>query len=50
MGYDAVFPSVKQNLMEIHGSSIEKLQIIHNMHSNKHLLRNNTEGYGCKTH
>jgi len=49
MGYDAVFPSVKQNLMEMHGSAIEKLQITYNMHNNNHQLRNNTEGYGCKT-
>jgi hypothetical protein len=33
MGSDAVFPSVKQNLMEMHGSAIEKLQITCNMHN-----------------
>ena len=33
MGSDAVFLSVKQNLMEMHGSAIDKLQITCNMHN-----------------
>jgi hypothetical protein len=31
-------PSEQQNSMEMHGSTIEKLQITRNMQNNKHLL------------
>jgi hypothetical protein len=48
MGSDAVFQSMKQNLMEMHGSVIEKLQITFNMHNNKHRLRNNQKVMAAK--
>jgi hypothetical protein len=49
MGSDAVVPSLKKNLMEMHCSAIVKLQITLKNDNNKQLLRSNTEGYGCKT-
>jgi hypothetical protein len=44
------FPSVKQILMQMHCSFIRKLWITLSMHKNKHPLRINEKGCGCKTH
>lgn len=49
--HDPIFLSVEHNLMEMcvfFKSSVRQLKITLNMHSSKHPLKSNTEGYGCK--
>jgi hypothetical protein len=48
----AVFPSLKQNLTQMHfsfKSKLRRLRITLHVNSNEQLFRSNAEGYGCRT-